>query len=427
MTIVVLEVAVTPTILPSSHPLLYFLMEESNVFPIRQQAPRLRRHGTSEEGILRPRTELSREKDVYKYLHTWTSLHQPAVIHRHAFPNDDEPLQTPEPGGDTALAAFAQLSALRLNARRALITLISSGTEYVLAEATRTMSLQYDTVVDKMDAPWLGCCSFPRTDGLNDVAVEAWRKARRYRDLPGDTKHYYQEGRSAHWFILSDAMNSSEFRERAFLQRAPCLRFFCSIPLRDSHGSVIGALSLMDDEPRFGVSATDMLLLEDSADTITSHLDSLVIRSRQQRSERLIQALGPFNNKMSSLRDWWIGHEDQQSKQAGRYHHKEVNIDGQRKKMEAEFGLQESPDHKSAAAERRTKRQHSNEKAAGTPEAYTTPTTERNANAANAREQQGISGSDFDPRPTAPKLTEPGFAGTQSNQSAEQDEAAQQK
>ncbi|KAK0948863.1 hypothetical protein LTR91_026912, partial [Friedmanniomyces endolithicus] len=63
------------------------------------------------------------------------------------------------------------------------------------------MSLQYDTFEDANDSPWLGCCSFPRTDGINDIAIDAWRKARKYRELPEFADLYYRDSRSAHWFI----------------------------------------------------------------------------------------------------------------------------------------------------------------------------------------------------------------------------------
>ena len=67
---------------------------------------------------------------------------------------------------DTALAAFAQLAALRLSVRRAFITILSTSTEYVLVEATKTMSLQSDFVANPKDESWLGTSCFARSDGL---------------------------------------------------------------------------------------------------------------------------------------------------------------------------------------------------------------------------------------------------------------------
>ncbi|KAK4926541.1 hypothetical protein LTR49_006475 [Elasticomyces elasticus] len=344
-------------------------------------------------------TEHSREKDVYKYLHAWASLHRPVALYRHAFPHHDAALPKPEPCVDTALTAFAQLCTLRLQARRCLITLISGGVEYVLSEATRSMSLQYETYDDNNDAPWLGCCSFPRSDGINDLGADAWRKARRYRDLPEDHEHYYREGGSAHWLIVSDARNDRKYCDRAFVKRGLNLRFFCSVPLRDAQGSVIGALSVMDDKPRYGVSAAEMRFLEDSADTITSHLDATVVRSKQQSSEQLIKALGLFNNRKSSLREWWVGQDNERLRKTGRYHDPAERASDQQERENQEFGVQNGSDL-SDASQRRTRREavaESQKNEAASPS--TSSATSTNMDATNAREQQDVAMTDFDPRP----------------------------
>ena len=73
---------------------------------------------------------------------------------------------------DTALAAFAQLAALRLGDRGAFITILSTSTEFVLVGATKTMSLQSDYVANPKDESWLGTSSFARSDGLNDFCFD---------------------------------------------------------------------------------------------------------------------------------------------------------------------------------------------------------------------------------------------------------------
>ncbi|KAK0788600.1 hypothetical protein LTR75_012531 [Friedmanniomyces endolithicus] len=269
------------------------------------------------------------------------------------------------------------------------------------------MSLQYDTFEDANDSPWLGCCSFPRTDGINDIAIDAWRKARKYRELPEFADLYYRDSRSAHWFIVSDTRNDVRYNERAFVKRCPNLRFFCSIPLRDVQGSVIGALSILDDRPRFGVSAAEMLFLEDSADTITSHLDATILRSQQQRSERLIQALGLFNNQKSSLREWWIGQDNERLRKTGRYQDQKPNSQDRQTRMDHEFGVQAGSDT-SVASQRRRQRDASTapEPAQDVPTGPSL-TTSANANAAEIRETQHVAVTDFDQRPLKTQEEQP--------------------
>lgn len=286
---------------------------------------------------------------VTRYLHPWIEANQPTSLNRAVFPHDDQPMPAPEGCSDTALAAFAQLGALRLNARRALVTLLSSDTEYVLAEATKSMSLQYDSVEDAHDDPWLGTCSFLRSEGLNDFAVDSWRKVRRLRELPEDKDYYYTEGASPHWFIVSDVRNNDRCKQRVFYRRGAWMRFYCSVPLRDISGSVIGSYTLIDDKPRYGISAYEMAFLEDMADTVTEHLEATIVRSQRQRSERLIQGLSLFNNGKDSLRHWWLEQEDRRLRKAGRYLDTHADTyEVQTARMAKEFGAQENSDASTA-------------------------------------------------------------------------------
>ncbi|RMY98689.1 hypothetical protein D0864_04295 [Hortaea werneckii] len=342
---------------------------------------------------------MSREKEVYRYLHAWTDLTRPPSIHRSAFTHVDEDL---EPSNDTALTAFAQLCALRMNVRRVHFSLVGRDAEYVLTEATRTQSLQYDAVEDPADTCWLGCCCFPRADGVNDLVMDTWRKARQYRDATVGDRHYYTEGRSEHWCIVSDASQDSEYNSRPFVQRSPGLRFYCSIPLRGRNGIVLGALSIMDDKPRYGVSAAEMLFLEDCADTAFEHLETAVLRSQQQRSEHFVQALGLFNDQKSTLRDWWLGTDNERLKRSGRYHSDEAQgTENQQARLNNEFGKQDHAGF-SVANERRLRREDSTETEDGDGPTPSSQTSEANANANDARVMQGVAGHDFDQRPAKP-------------------------
>lgn len=185
--------------------------------------------------------------------------------------------------------------------------MLTGDREFVLVEATKTMSLQSDLVRDSFDKNWLGTCTFARSNGILHLALNEWRTARTFRDIPVDSSYYYTEGSSAHYCIISDARSDPTASKIAMIQRAPSPHFFFSVPLRDADGIVIGSLSMVDDKPRYGVSAEEMLFSEDLADTIAQHLQGAVMSVQKQRSEHLIQALGTFNSGGSSLRDWWMG------------------------------------------------------------------------------------------------------------------------
>ncbi|KAK4569442.1 hypothetical protein LTR86_003205 [Recurvomyces mirabilis] len=260
------------------------------------------------------------------------------------------------------------------------------------------MSMQYDSFEDPFDQPWIGCCSFPRSDGLNDLALNHWRKARQHREHPETADEYYTQGYSPHFMIVSDAKNNRDYTDRTFVSRSASLRFYCSVPIRDGNGSVLGALCILDDIPRYGVSATQMRFLEDSAETITSQLDTAVARARQQGSERLIKGLGLFNSHRSSLRDWWLGQDNERLRRGGRYQAENDQSDNRQARLDHEFGVQGSHDRTAAALHRARRGGGASEHSpADDAPPHMSQTTETNMNANHARMKQHVSGTDFGP------------------------------
>jgi len=295
---------------------------------------------------------------------------------------------------DSGLAALGQLAALRMGVRRAFVTIMSRETEYVLVEATRSMSLQSDFTGDAKDKSWVGTACFARVDGINDAAIDGWRRARKLRDVPADSEHYYREGLSPHWCIVSDVSLEPNVRERPFVTRAQSPRFFFSIPLRDSDGIVIGSLSMIDDKPRYGVAAHEMLFCEDLGDTIAQHILGSTIAAQRQRSERLIQALGTFNNGGRSLKEWWSG-QDNASMQRGGRRREIVHDDKQKDAMfRQEFGT-EQEDIVPSRATSRSRLEATSLSAMDSQSRVPRSVSEGNVQAAQDYNINNISGHDF--------------------------------
>jgi hypothetical protein len=336
----------------------------------------------------------------FSYLHTWTELYQPQFIDRNAFPVSSEIAPTPAACHDTGLAALAQLAALRIGVHRAFVTIISRQTEYVLVESTRTMSLQSDFTTDEEDKSWLGTSCFARADGINDTALDGWRKARKYRDIPESSEHYYTEGTSPHWCIVNNAGLNPELCQRPFVARAKRMRFFFSVPLRDSDGTVIGSLSLIDDKPRYGVSAHEMLFCEDLSDTIVQHLFDAMVSAQRQRSERLIKALGTFNSGGRSLREWFIGQHSPGNHRGGR--RKDVaqanTAENNSARFDHEFGV-EGEDSSSSREGSLSRAGGLGSSASQIQPRHFSFTSEENNQAAYDRNSNRVSGVDFQSDP----------------------------
>jgi GAF domain-containing protein len=225
------------------------------------------------------------------------------------FDQSEDNKRVPVGSDDISLAAFAQLGALRLDAQRCMISLVCKETEYVLAECTRTLSLQSDLVHNARDALWLGTTHFPRDQGLSVLGVKEWMTTKDQREEPKEEGYYYTNGLTPHWHIISDLRNYPELQKLLLVSTGKNLRFYASVPIRTSSGLVVGSYSILDDRPRLGISTEEMIFMEDIADTVQGHLEAKRIAMQRQRGDRLIKGLALFSEGKDSLRDWWLeGH-----------------------------------------------------------------------------------------------------------------------
>lgn len=73
---------------------------------------------------------------------------------------------SPNSSSDKALTAFAQLGALRLNTRRCLISFFDRRDCYILAEATKTLSINSGEAEFEEDSLCWGTAIFPKDKSI---------------------------------------------------------------------------------------------------------------------------------------------------------------------------------------------------------------------------------------------------------------------
>jgi signal transduction histidine kinase len=198
------------------------------------------------------------------------------------------PNHVPRSSHDTTLSAFAQLATLRLDSKRALISLIDRANQYILAEATQTLSLQSDLVHNDEDELWFGCTTLPRSRGICEMALEILPSPESQRVLP---------------LIIHDLTQDDKFKHQPFVTSHPSLRFYAATPICTKSGFNIGTLCVMDDRPRDGLSDVEIVFLSDMAITIMAHLEMARVKEVHRRSENMVKGLGLFVEGRSSLRE----------------------------------------------------------------------------------------------------------------------------
>jgi len=177
---------------------------------------------------------------------------------------------------DTALTAYAQLVSLRLNAKRATISLFDNDSQYIVAEATKTLSLQSDVVHDPEDALFWGASKLPRRHCFCEHALGPTDKCGTVVVIP-DTSC---DERSA--------------KHPAFLG-APYIRSYVGMPMMSRGGFAIGTLAIYDKHIRpHGLSNVEAVFMQDAATTIMGHMEMAGVKQAHLRGLRMVKGLSYF-------------------------------------------------------------------------------------------------------------------------------------
>lgn len=207
---------------------------------------------------------------------------------------------TPRPSYDSALTAYAQLGALRCNAKRGMISVVDQTSQYIIAEGTKTLSLQDGTVVDQDDQLWFGLRTIPRAVGICATALGQFTTVEAHDGSISDTLFEPLQ------FIIPDLSKDPRFTNQPFVCGAPYLRFYAGVPIRSPAGFIIGIYSIVDDKPRDDFGERDLTVLKDLAATVMDHLVLGTVRGRHHRADRMVKGLGLFVEGKATLRDWWL-------------------------------------------------------------------------------------------------------------------------
>ncbi|CAK3934150.1 Hybrid signal transduction histidine kinase B [Lecanosticta acicola] len=196
---------------------------------------------------------------------------------------------------DRALTAFCQLGALRLETRRAMLFFFDSNYAYVLAEATRTLSLQNDSVMVQEDDLWLGHTVIPRGFSVCEHTVNLPSNQGSNKDDPTSSGLIH---------IVNDLSDDTRFCDRPFVTGEPNARFYAGVPITTPRGINIGAYCVLDDKKREGLSTDGMNFMRDMAATVMTHLEMVRATAEHKIGTQMIAGLGAFIDGASGFRDW---------------------------------------------------------------------------------------------------------------------------
>ena len=207
------------------------------------------------------------EREVHRIYQPWLSAHGSSLNvanHVESLAQDDLQEQGYEARSsrDKALTAYAQLVALRLDVKRCMISLIDSSNQYILAEATRTVSIASSRAAED-DELWLGTAVLSRPDAVCEHCLINTCTA---VDECGATL-------TAKGLIVSDCRLDERFKDRPYVLSEPGVRFYAGVPIYSRNGYMIGACAVSDDMPRDTLKVDELRLMQETAQSVIEHLE----------------------------------------------------------------------------------------------------------------------------------------------------------
>ncbi|CAK1366227.1 Hybrid signal transduction histidine kinase B [Cercospora beticola] len=195
---------------------------------------------------------------------------------------------------DRALTAFCQLGALRMNTKRAMLFFFDASNAYILAESTKTLSLQDDSKHAVEDDLWLGHSIIPRGYSVCEQTIM----------LPSNEGSNKDESNSSIIHIVNDLGEDTRYCDRPFVIGGPKVKFYAGVPITTPRGINIGAYCVLDDEPRHGLDEDSVNFMRDMATTVMTHLEMVRATAEHKIGTKMVAGLGAFIDGASGFRDW---------------------------------------------------------------------------------------------------------------------------
>ncbi|KAF2212013.1 hypothetical protein CERZMDRAFT_42044 [Cercospora zeae-maydis SCOH1-5] len=195
---------------------------------------------------------------------------------------------------DRALTAFCQLGALRMATKRAMLFFFDSTSAYVLAESTRTLSLQDDSKHAAEDDLWLGHSIIPRGYSVCEQTIM----------LPSNEGSNKSDSNASMIHIVNDLVEDTRYCDRPFVVGGPKAKFYAGVPITTPKGINIGAYCVLDDQPRPGLDEDSVNFMRDMATTVMTHLEMVRATAEHKIGTKMVAGLGAFIDGASGFRDW---------------------------------------------------------------------------------------------------------------------------
>lgn len=127
---------------------------------------------------------------------------------------------------DPTLTAFAQLGAYRLNTERSFISLMDSNNQYIIAEATRSVSLHTQDLTDPDDQIFLGARILDMVWGICPNTIQMFTAPTTNGNIKSELITADQTQ-----YVMNDLSAIEKYKNRPYIAGWPHMRFYAEVPI----------------------------------------------------------------------------------------------------------------------------------------------------------------------------------------------------
>lgn len=223
----------------------------------------------------------------------YCAVDRPVAVTSDTAPNEaptgDEQPTASILSSDITLNALAQLGVYRLGCNRSFVSIIDRDSQFIIAEATKSVSLRITDQHLPDDGVYLGARRLDLEWGVCPHTIRLFTS----QDLSYaiDTANITANQTR---YIIRDFRKEDCFRDRPYVREWPHMRFYAEVPLFSPSGYVLGSYCVVDDKPREEFGDAEIALLQEVSDAIGLHLENTRSVHYHRRAEDLVKGLTSF-------------------------------------------------------------------------------------------------------------------------------------
>jgi hypothetical protein len=161
--------------------------------------------------------------------------------------------------------------------------------QYILAEATRSVSLNDQKVSDQGDVVYLGARVLDMVWGVCPNTIQVFTTEDGSLDIETPLVVANQQ-----CYVMNDMSAIDAFKTRPYVVGWPYMKFYAEVPIHSPTGFVIGTYCVVDDKPRESLDKKGLDALNEISSAIMKHLELIQMQHNLQRAGEMVKGLGMF-------------------------------------------------------------------------------------------------------------------------------------